>query len=172
MPFFLGWDREAAFKLHFGDDNIINDDIIRPQFAFCYIFVIKQVNKNPTIQMFNVPKNISFFCLFLPILLILGLCWNPVLQAVLLSGALPCRVVERDGVQQCANQPAHAPRPHARRGPQGAAQPHQGAPVFPLPLLCQQRSPERHLSFLLPPAQILKWLWQWTHKTANGSYGV
>lgn len=75
---------------------------------------------------------------------------KPNIQAVLLSGALPCWVVECNCVQQCADQPAHARRPHARRCPQGIAQPHQGATLFPLPLLCQQRSPERHLSSYCP----------------------
>lgn len=110
-------------------------------FLICkYKGSIKQVDGNTTVEMCCVAKTISVFLVLLPTLL------KPEIQAVLLSGALPCRVVECDGVQQCADQPAHARRPHARRGPQGAAQPHKGATLVPLPLICQQRSPERHLS--------------------------
>lgn len=111
------------------------DDVIRSQKR-------KPVDWKRTIEMCYYPKTISAFL----VLLHPGLLLKPEIQDVLLFGTLPRWVGECDGVQQRADRPAHARRPHARRGPQGAAQPHQRATIFPLPLLCQQRSPERHLS--------------------------
>lgn len=67
-------------------------------------------------------------------------------QTLLLSGEIPCGVVERDVVPECSDQPEDDGGSHAWRGSAGPEESDPRSAVRSLPVLHEQQPPQRHLS--------------------------